>query len=545
MSNLSAISLALAAGSIAAYRYLVTDDRVTPAVARLVRSLARRRTTVCLMSGLLVLLIRLALLPLWPVPRPSIYDEFSYLLQADTFAHGRLTNAPHPLWQFFESIYILQQPTYASKYPPGQALVMAAGQVVFGNPWFGVWVSCGVLAAMLCWALQGWLPARWALAGSLIGLNLCVYSYWMNSYWGGAVAAIGGALVIGAWPRIVRANRTRCAWLFGLGAVILLLTRPFEGFLLVAPAAVALWLRTKQGRVWLPIAAVGLAGLSFQGLYDYRVTGHLLRMPYQESFAQYESVPPLIILPVQPRKEFRHFDLEFLDSGWSRDLNAKARSWQLPGIRAGDIYRTASTILGQPLWLLVLVAFAPMWMGSRRMRLPLVWTGALLAGAAIELGFYVHYAAPFTAVLIILLVQSLRGLRVWAARRLGRQGGLFVVLALACSIMGPAVVLEGIHIYRRDTPDRMGAANSRKGEMEESLLRRFPGRHVIFVRYTGTKIPHAEWIYNLADIDSQPVVWAQDMGSENSRLMAYYPGRSFWMFEPDTDAAHLMRYPQP
>jgi len=63
-----------------------------------------------------------------------------------------------------------------------------------------------------------------------------------------------------------------------LGAVILLLTRPFEGFLLVAPAAVALWLRTKQGRVWLPIAAVGLAGLSFQGLYDYRVTGHPLRM---------------------------------------------------------------------------------------------------------------------------------------------------------------------------------------------------------------------------------------------------------------------------
>jgi hypothetical protein len=35
------------------------------------------------------------------------------------------------------------------------------------------------------------------------------------------------------------------------------------------------------------------------------------------------------------------------------------------------------------------------------------------------------------------------------------------------------------------------------------------------------------------------------MGSENSRLMAYYPGRSFWMFEPDTDEAHLMRYPQP
>ncbi len=545
MSNLSAVSLALTVAMMGAYRYLATRDRITPALARLFRAVASRKVAVCLASGMLVLVVRLALLPWWPVPRPSVYDEFSYLLQADTFAHGRLTNPPHPLWKFFESIYILQQPTYASKYPPGQALVMAAGQVVLGNPWFGVWLSCGALAAILCWALQGWFPARWALLGSLIGLNLCLYSYWMNSYWGGAVAAIGGALAVGAWPRIVRAKRTGYAWMFGTGAVILLLTRPFEGFLLVAPAAVALWLRSRQARVWIPIAAVGLAGMSFQAFYDYRVTGHPLRMPYQESFAQYESIPPLIVLPVQPRREFRHFDLEFLDSGWSRDLNAKARSWQLPGIRAGDLFRTASMISGHPLWLLVLVVFAPVWLASPRMRLPLVWAGALLTGAAIELGFYVHYASPFTAVLLILLVQSLRAASMWASRRMGKPSGRFVVLALMCSLVGPAGALDAIQIYRGLTPDQMKAVNSRKGELEDCLIKRFPGRHVIFVRYTGTQKPHAEWIYNLADIDRQPVVWAQDMGSENGRLMRYYPGRSFWMFEPDTDPSHLTQYTQP
>src|SRR4029453_14177313 len=217
------------------------------------RALARRKTLSWIAAGLLVLGARAALLPLWPIPRPSVYDEFSYLLQADTFAHGRLTNPPHPLWQFFESTYILQQPTYASRFPPAQALVMALGQVIFGHPWFGGWLSAGLLAAGLCWALQGWFPSGWALLGACIGLNLCLFTYWMNSYWGGAVTAFGGALVIGAWARIVRAKRWRYAWHFGVGAVIVILARPFEGLVLLVPALLGLVIATRAKQVWLPV----------------------------------------------------------------------------------------------------------------------------------------------------------------------------------------------------------------------------------------------------------------------------------------------------
>jgi hypothetical protein len=218
-------------------------------------ALARHKTWSCVALGVMVLAVRAVLLPIWPIPKPTIYDEFSYLLQADTFAHGRLTNPAHPLWQFFESIYIVQQPTYASRFPPGQGLALAIGQLLFGHPWFGVWLSAGLLAAALCWALQGWLPSGWALLGAFIGFELCLFSYWMNSYWGGAVAAIGGALVIGAWVRIVRAKQWRYAWLFGIGAVIVILARPFEGLLLVD-------CRFRRPNCYRPIAAYLHSSLS-------------------------------------------------------------------------------------------------------------------------------------------------------------------------------------------------------------------------------------------------------------------------------------------
>src|SRR5579871_10725 len=247
-------------------------------LTRLFRSFARHPLLVPIGAALTVLLVRAALLPVWPVPRPSIYDEFSYLLQADTFAHGRLANPPHPLWKFFESVYILQQPTYASKYPPGQALFMVLGQWISGIPWFGVWLSCGALIAALWWALAGWLRPRWALLGTLIASDLCIFSYWMNAYWGGAVAAIGGALIVGAYPRLTRAGKS--AWLFGIGAVILICTRPFEGFLLLAPTAIFLWFGRRQNRaaIWLPILLLGLSGLAGNAFYNLRVTGHLFRL---------------------------------------------------------------------------------------------------------------------------------------------------------------------------------------------------------------------------------------------------------------------------
>src|ERR1700757_1343847 len=179
--------------------------------------LARRRVLAVGFTFVLALGIRASLIPLLGIPLPDWNDEYSHLLAANTFASGRLTNPTHPMWIHFESFQIIQQPTYMSMYAPGQALVMAAGIVVGGHPWIGIWVITALMCATLCWMLQAWFPPTWAFFGAMLAvLRFATFSYWMNSYWCPALAAVGGALLLGAIPRLRNRPRVWHGFLVGL-----------------------------------------------------------------------------------------------------------------------------------------------------------------------------------------------------------------------------------------------------------------------------------------------------------------------------------------
>jgi hypothetical protein len=70
---------------------------------------------------------------------------------------------------------------------------------------------------------------------------------------------------------------------------------------------------------------------------------------------------------------------------------------------------------------------------------------------------------------------------------------------------------------------------------------------LVFVRYPSPVWNVAEeWVYNSADIDSQRVVFAHDLGAEKDReILNYYPDRtaSLLTFDPVSGMEKLEPYP--
>src|SRR5713226_8325102 len=297
--------------------------KVLHTVESLLSLLAGRETQTVVALLFLVISVRLALLPQLPLPVPGIHDEYGYLLMADTFVNGRLANPTHPLWMSFESFHINWFPVYSSKYPPGQGAVLALGQLL-GHPWIGVLLSVAAMCAAILWMLQAWLPARWAFLGAmLVALKFGIANYWINSYWGGAVAATGGALALGALPRIARRGRTSDALLLGLGIAILANTRPYEGLLFCLPVAgwFLWWLAGKTKSrvapharivdVLAPLAVVLTLTVGFLGYYNWRLTGNALLFPHALNSRTYRTTG--LFLWDHPRKPLEYRNHQFED----------------------------------------------------------------------------------------------------------------------------------------------------------------------------------------------------------------------------------------
>lgn len=522
----------------------LVGDRWFRAIEARAAAIARRKYTAFVGVGLATVIARLAILPWQPVPQPIIHDEFSNLLAADTFAHGRLSNPPHPMWVYFDTFHVLQHPTYASKYPPATGLVLALGQLA-GNPWFGTLLSMGLMCAAITWMLQGWFPPEWALLGGVIVLlRLCPFNYWFDAYLGAPIALFGAALALGAFPRIVRSGRVVDAIWLGAGMAILALSRPFEGFLFCLPIAAMLPYAARKGRLSrapgvffkayvLPAGLVLGAGLIWLGYYNWRVTGNALVFPYSLYHTQYFGYPMFVWQTVPPPRHYANPQFEVFFNEWHRTTyQLTFKHW---------VHRLENNAL---LWWLVylgptltipFLALADV-VRDPKTHLPLWQVGLCAVGLASIVWFQPHYAAPMFAAVIVLTIAAMRHLRRF--RCSGRPVGLYLsrlVVVLAVDW----VVILGVHTAKNPenpwTIDRTHIVQQ---------LNAMPGQHLVLVDYSPDHDVHQEWVSNAADIDRARIVWARVIpGLDLQPLLHYFSSREVWIVHVDDEPPVLEAYP--
>jgi len=501
---------------------------------------ALHRRQAVLFCAILPVLARLALLPILRVPQPLVADEFGHLLMANTFASGRLTNPTHPLWKFFEAIYTLHQPTYTSIYPVAPAILLAIPQIFGAPPWLGVCLGVGIMCGLICWMLQAWVPPKWALLGGvLVVCRFSVVSPWMNTYWGGATAAIGGALLLGALGRIMKYYRIRDSLLFGLGVAILVQSRPYEGLLFLVPIItwLAVWVVREQHialarrlrHMVVPVFAIFILLTAGTACYNWRVTGKPLLMPYALHQRLYGTPQRFYFQPAIQDAPGIHRQKDLAD----------AFKWQLDAHegRLADNDESKRLLIFwrfyiQPL-LTIPLLFVPLLWRDSRLRVLLFTATLLLAGNRLYPFFFPHYAAPLCGLITLVVIEGLRRMRVIRLGS-GRVGaavsrGLIVMVGLSAVSTIFAGILAPWYVTAAETP---------RSKVFDRLK---DGKHVVMVHYLDDHSFHWGVVFNDADIDKSPIVWARDLGAAaNEEIKHYYRDRQFWLYYPDVAADALM-----
>lgn len=564
--------------------------------------LYRRPALLILTAGVAPIVLRLMILPFVPAPTPAVMEEFNNLLQAQTYAAGRLYNPAHPLAVVLQAPQIIQWPHYMSTRPPLAGLFLYLGEVLFGSPFLGNLLSVGLTSAALCWMMVEHLPRRWAALGAVIVVTgYCLFGYWVDSYWCPAPNILGAAVMLALTPRILRRPQMWHAMLFVAAMALIAGIRPYESG--VYTAVILLWLgiafirrghRAMLARAVLvfalPVAMGGVLIAAGFAWYDEATTGKASLMPYAIWRAAQCFVPAFLWQPIATQP------IAFSDPGL-----AKFAAWEVKvalASRDGGVLsllailaRHVVTLRDQlgPMLLLPLLCWSPGWFAKRPgahwfilgvalalallfaswlyfaiplkilliyalykrwrhpgERLPIMLVAAGMIATSLSSVYMTIYFAVFLPPLILLAVGGLRYLTLWNPRHGAGVAGMIVIGTMLFTLLQAyshvvANGMAGVSMSRVDE-DRLGGRDALIAR-----LGRESGRQLVLVRNLAPGKSGPELVWNGIDVDSQHIVWARDLRPEwSAAAIRYFRPSKVWLVEmtyadPDHPVATNLR----
>ncbi len=231
---------------------------------------------------------------------PAYHDEYSYLIQAETYLHGRWANpefTPQP--ELFDQVHVLNEGQFASRYFPGTGAWIAPF-LALGNPWLGHQVA-QALCAMLIFLVGRELSNNGTglLAGLLFALSpgLILFSNLLLAH---HPTMLGLCLFLWAFLRGNRTGSLTCWLLAGCGLSFAMLCRPMTAAAFGLPFGIVFavwWFTGKETRQYSDVSstttfmvrtrsalALGLPlvlGFLIVFISNKQITGSYTRTPYE------------------------------------------------------------------------------------------------------------------------------------------------------------------------------------------------------------------------------------------------------------------------
>jgi len=454
-------------------------------------------------------------------PAPAQHDEFAYLFLAECLNEGRFAFPSPPLAEYFQTFHILVEPVFASKFLPGQALMLLTG-LWFGHPAFGVWIVLGGFVAgvfHLVHLISSRAFARWSAGYGLAAFGL--FSYHSQSFWGGLLSACCATWALWAVLRAQRTDRppTRVETsVLTLACLLLAMTRPLEGFFACLVPGF-LWIRSLRGislphlvpHVLIVLIGTGLLVL-IVGKQNIEVTGDPLKFPYAEYMKKrHPGTPHFIWQKEGPVRDYDSDTFRRFEIHQHRNLDALDRPVFNALMDWANFFSLAFPLL-------LIYPLLALWKRDHEWPvIALSGAGLVLFVNALTVFNYPHYfmvAAPF---FFMLQVDALRR---WPAGCLRR-----VILTLL-----PLLLAITPLIQRFGNPEvRWELAFKSQRSAVTVTLEDFPGPDLILVQQGPGYSPYFDWIYNHPDPANAEIIWMRDLENQaQDNIQKAFPNRTYW-----------------
>lgn len=483
----------------------------------------------------------------------GVHDEMSYLFQAKLFASGRWTAPPPPIPEFFEQYHLFVVPRYASKYPPGHALLLVPG-IWLGVPGLMPVIIGGIAGALIFSIVRRLTNGVVALWTWTVWIGSPLVLWLTASYFSQSTSTLVWFL---GWYALLRwrgDEPSRERWLLVVAACVawLAFTRPLTAVAYALPiGAYVLW-RVARTRRWGSLAAamaLGTAMLLVIPLWSVKTVGSWSTTPYGLYSRMYfpwdapgfglDTTPPLRALPPdmqrtaqlweQPRREYvpsalpEHLARRTFQVG--TDMWGGQRMILLPFAMLGLLALTPPMLFALGSGLILLLAY--LWFGHAP-----TWS--------------VYYIEIQPVLALLTALGLWRCLR-WPTGSVRDRSDLREPLAPApaAAFLGVTMVFAIAVGWTADQA-RDGGRTIRSYRIAfADALRTIPfEKSIVFVRYAPAHNPHVSLIENEPDLARARRWIVYDRGpDENARLMALAPDRVPLLYDEDSGTMGLYRLP--